>query len=77
MKLLTAAIIKKLKKSHLGSHDGQKVTPVIVKFFTPDSSWSWYATEALPTPRRERQIALRLPKPVKAFRVVLAESVSR
>src|ERR1700730_12670534 len=45
MKLLTKAIEAKLKQSPLGSHDGQKVTPVIVKFFTPDSSWAWYATE--------------------------------
>jgi Protein of unknown function (DUF2958) len=45
MRLLTAAIISKLKKSPLGSHDSQKVTPIIVKFFTPDSSWTWYATE--------------------------------
>jgi len=45
MKLLTAAIIKKLEKNQLYSGDGANVVPVIVKFFTPDSSWTWYVTE--------------------------------
>jgi hypothetical protein len=45
MQLLTAAIIKKLKKSPLGTHDGKNISPIIVKFFTPDSSWTWFATE--------------------------------
>lgn len=45
MKLLTKAIEAKLLKSPLGSHDGEKRPKVIVKFFTPDSSWTWYATE--------------------------------
>jgi hypothetical protein len=45
MKLLTAAIIKKLEKNPLYSTESQNVVPVIVKFFTPDSSWTWYATE--------------------------------
>jgi len=45
MKLLTAEIIKNLKKHPLGSTDGTPVKSVIVKFFTPDSSWTWYAVE--------------------------------
>jgi hypothetical protein len=45
MKLLTSAIIKQLEKSPLGSYDGAKYPKVIVKFFTPDSSWTWYVTE--------------------------------
>lgn len=51
MKLLTAAIIKKLEKSPLGSHDGDPNAPIIVKFFTPSSNWSWFVTEGnkLPT----------------------------
>jgi hypothetical protein len=46
MKLLTKAIEAKLLKSPLYSHDGCKRPDVIVKFFTPDSSWTWYVTEA-------------------------------
>jgi Protein of unknown function (DUF2958) len=46
MKLLTAAIIKKLEKNPLYSSDGEYVVPVLVKFFTPDSSWTWYVVEA-------------------------------
>jgi hypothetical protein len=45
MKLLTAAIIAKLKKSPLGSTDGLKTRPIIVKFFNPTGNWTWYATE--------------------------------
>ncbi len=49
MKLLTKAIEAKLLKSPLGSHDGEKQPKVIVKFFTPDSNWTWYATEGSQT----------------------------
>ena len=45
MKLLTQAIIKQLENHPLGSTDGTPVKDVIVKFFTPDSSWTWYAVE--------------------------------
>jgi hypothetical protein len=45
MKLLTAAIIKQLKKSPLYSTEKKNVAPVIVKFFTPWSNWTWYAVE--------------------------------
>jgi hypothetical protein len=45
MKLLTKEIIAKLEKTPLGSTDGQPIKDVIVKFFTPDSSWTWYAVE--------------------------------
>lgn len=45
MKLLTKAIRSKLPS--LGSTDCQSHDQVMVqaKFFTPDSSWSWFATE--------------------------------
>jgi len=45
MKLLTAEIIKKLPK--LGAMDGKdpKDVPIIVKFFSPYSGWTWFATE--------------------------------
>jgi len=45
MKLLTAEIKKKLPK--LGSQDGKDPTlvPIIVKFFSPYTGWTWYAVE--------------------------------
>lgn len=46
MKLLTEAIISQLEKNPLYSGDDKNVVPVLVKFFTPWSSWTWYATEA-------------------------------
>ena len=47
MKLLTAANIKQLKKFPLYSTDGKpdEERDVLVKFFTPDSNWSWYVLE--------------------------------
>ena len=49
MKLLTKAIEAKLAKAPLYSTDGQKVKPVIVKFFNPTGSWSWYVVEGVKT----------------------------
>jgi hypothetical protein len=46
MKLLTAAIIKQLQKTPLYSTEKQDVTPVLVKFFNPCGSGTWYALEA-------------------------------
>ena len=44
MKLLPKEIAAKLPP--LGSQDGLSYNAVAqVKFFTPDSSWTWYATE--------------------------------
>lgn len=44
MQLMTKEIERKLPK--LYSTDGKAATsPVIVKFFTPDSSWTWYVIE--------------------------------
>jgi hypothetical protein len=43
MKLLTKEIENKLPK--LYSTEGQNIAPVIVKFFTPWSNWTWYAVE--------------------------------
>lgn len=43
MKLLTKEIRKRLPA--LGSTDNEKDPMVQVKFFTPDSNWSWYAYE--------------------------------
>ena len=50
MKLLTKAIEAKLPP--LYSQDGRGDEAIaLVKFFTPDSSWSWYATEYDPQER--------------------------
>jgi len=46
MKLLTKEIRKSLPV--LGTHESKeaKDVPIAVKFFTPTSNWTWYATEA-------------------------------
>tara|TARA_R100000988_G_scaffold69502_1_gene35700 strand:+ start:58 stop:357 length:300 start_codon:yes stop_codon:yes gene_type:complete len=48
MKLMTKEIEKKIPG--LGTHDSTeaKNIPVVAKFFTPDSSWTWYVTEGNP-----------------------------
>ena len=43
-KLLTAANRKALPKLYSQDGKGDKAT-AYVKFFTPDSSWTWFATE--------------------------------
>ena len=45
MKLLTKQIEKSLPP--LYANDGKPVAeaPIIAKFFTPDSNWTWYVTE--------------------------------
>ena len=45
MKFLTAKNLADLPL--LGALDGKPAeeVPVAVKFFTPDSNWTWYATE--------------------------------
>lgn len=45
MKLITKEIEKKLLKSPLYSQDGKKVKDVIVKFFNPCGSGTWYVVE--------------------------------
>ena len=43
MTLLTKKIREDLPK--LYANEGNRDAEVIVKFFTPDSNWTWYATE--------------------------------
>jgi len=45
MKLVTKAIEKELSKCPLHSTDGQYPKRIVVKFFTPWTYWTWYATE--------------------------------
>lgn len=49
MKLLTKLLERDLLKSPLYSTEKQDVAPVLVKFFTPDSSWTWYVLEGCKT----------------------------
>ncbi|WKZ27960.1 MAG: DUF2958 domain-containing protein [Candidatus Dojkabacteria bacterium] len=44
MKLLTKEILEKLPKLYTQEEKGLEAV-AIVKFFTPDSNWTWYATE--------------------------------
>ena len=44
MKLLTQEIIAALPPLYSQEHLGEQAT-ARVKFFTPDSNWTWYATE--------------------------------
>lgn len=45
MKLLTKAIEKKLPKLYTQDGKDPAAVPVVVKFFTPWTNWTWYATE--------------------------------
>lgn len=46
-KLMPADVVAALKKTPLYSQDDKSAedTPVIVKFFSPYSNWTWYVTE--------------------------------
>ena len=44
MKLLTEAVLKKLPPLRTTEKQGDRAK-VIVKFFTPDANWTWYATQ--------------------------------
>jgi hypothetical protein len=46
MKLLTKEILQKLPVIHSTELLSPDKTPIVVKFFTPDAQWTWYATEA-------------------------------
>ena len=47
MKLLTKALKDRFKKVGRQEAFGNDAT-VVAKFFTPDSNWTWYATEYYP-----------------------------
>ena len=49
MKLLTKEIEKRIPA--LYAQENEEDATVYVKFFTPDSSWTWYATEYDPEQR--------------------------
>ncbi len=51
MKLLTQEVLKKFAKFGPYSQDGKgNDAEILVKFFTPDSSWSWFVLEAEQVP---------------------------
>jgi len=45
MKLMTKALLKKFPKLYANEHKAPEDIVVVAKYFTPDSSWTWYATE--------------------------------
>ena len=45
MKLLTKEILKKLPQLYATEKVPTEEKVAVVKFFTPDSSWTWYAVE--------------------------------
>lgn len=45
MKMLTAEIIKKLTANPLYSGESKTIAPVLVKFFNPVGSGTWYVLE--------------------------------
>jgi hypothetical protein len=45
MKLLTQEIRQKLPKLYSTENTPTEERMFVVKFFTPDSNWTWYATE--------------------------------
>ena len=45
MKLLTDALRAKLPPLYATEHVAEEDKIVVAKFFTPDSNWTWYATE--------------------------------
>ncbi len=54
MKLLTAALRAQLPA--LYAQENSKDPTVHLKFFTPDSSWTWFATEASPDEDNENDL---------------------
>jgi hypothetical protein len=52
MKLLTKANLAALPALYANSEKTAEDVPVPVKFFTPDSNWTWYATEYDPAEGR-------------------------
>lgn len=52
MKLLTKAIEKKLPALYTNENKRPNEVKIPVKFFSPDSNWTWWATEYDPIERR-------------------------
>ena len=74
MKLLTKELEAKLPP--LYSQDGKGDDALaLVKFFTPDSSWTWYATEYDPVERVFFGLVDGLEKELGYFRLDELESV--
>ena len=74
MKLLTKELEAKLPP--LYSQDGKGYEAIaLAKFFTPDSSWTWYATEYDPVERVFFGLVDGLEKELGYFRLDELESV--
>ena len=48
MKLITAEILKKSPALYANEKKSAAETPIVAKFFTPWSNWTWYMTEYNP-----------------------------
>jgi hypothetical protein len=57
MKLITKALAKQLPPLYSQEEKGDAAT-VVAKFFTPDSQWTWYATEASAVLSDGREVSL-------------------
>jgi hypothetical protein len=42
---ITKELIKKLPPLYANEDKKPEEIPIIIKYFTPDSNWTWYATE--------------------------------
>lgn len=56
MKLLTKELMRRLPPSQEGKGDE---AVVYAKFFTPDSNWTWYVTEAMAVLDEETEVPLK------------------
>ena len=74
MQLLTKEIATRLPP--LGSQDGLAYDAIAhLKLFTPDSSWTWYATEYNPVERRFFGLVLGLEQELGDFSLTELEAV--
>ena len=74
MKLLTKELEAKLPPLYANDGKGDEAL-ALVKFFTPDSSWTWYATEYDPVERVFFGLVDGLEKELGYFRLDELESV--
>jgi len=51
MKLITKALLKRLPPLYATENIPTPKKVAVIKFFTPDSSWTWYGIEYDPTER--------------------------
>ena len=75
MKLLTKGILSKLPA--LGETEGIKDPPVVVKFFDPMGSWTWYVLEYDPKRRMFYGLVHGFEKELGGFSLDDLESIGK